>query len=541
MSYIDLDACLNQLKCEYGQQHQNSEILLLSLDQGINIKNRLKCKYCLQAHYGKFESMAIFQVLQAIKDKFMSIENHRLERINEEKQGLIKIKDDITNLKSNLNQILDEFSNLIDQLNVEYDNILGNIQFNLMNEIQEIAEQQYSSINLTLDQFNNKLISIKMSYKEKFQKKLLNIQEQISSIVEKYSQNDSRNKENEIQLIQNNIQRISNIKIKIINNAESNQIIKYQNISEIQCQYCLALAFDYQCKQLAVCSKEYQVEIYNIENGIIQNKQSILQHQNKIYSIIYSKNQNWLVTGTGDGNIYIWKLQDSQWQKFTSQYQHQSTVFCLLLNKKEDILFSSSEDQTIIIWNLDIDQNKLEIRQQINTESGNIYSISLNEQENYLACCSRKSNIMIWENQGQNTQWVLKQIIQLDENLFGFRLGFYGDFLIFQPKNRGICIIYKEESLQFQEFQQLQLNNKESNDEVGLSPIKYSKMKDVMILKHNISIYFIRKQSDQKFQIFGEQINCQNNIHFSTIALNGEYLAQWTNDQKITIYKLDLE
>ncbi|CAD8163987.1 unnamed protein product [Paramecium octaurelia] len=554
MSLRDIDDQIKHLKCEYAQQHGNQEIIQVDVENetGIEKKNRLLCKYCLQTPPGK-NRMGIENVIRVIIEKYKNIEQYRQEKINQEQQQLIEIKSSLQNLQSSIFQILNETNNLIDQLNNELSHLNYKIQVNLVEEIEEVAEQyrvnsmfnDYKSNqnNLIFEEFHKKFSDIKISYQEKFKTKVQNVQVSISNMIEQITKYNNRDEKKEKELIENNISRISRIKII------RDQAVQCSNISEIDCN-CIALAFDYECKCLAVATyKKNVVDIYNIENKKLEDIKSTLNHEAQVYSIIYSKNQNWLATGIATGEVLIWKFQNFEWKKYIGLNAHQRTVFCLLLNQKEDLLFSCSEDESIIIWDLNIAQNTIQKQKEIKVNQGSIFSLTLNKSEDKLACCSRQNCIIIWEYSKNQDQWYRKQDIMSQEFGHGFRIGFYNNtYLIFQPSNNGICIVYEEKDNIFQQFQKLQLNQIDTQDNIGLSPIQYNQTKNIMILKQNQYVYFIRQLSDKNFQIIGDYIKYPNNGHFSAISQNGEYLASCQSSSsddkqsaKLILYKLDYE
>ncbi|CAK78100.1 unnamed protein product (macronuclear) [Paramecium tetraurelia] len=545
MSIIDIDALIENLRCEYGEKHKNSPILEIDLkkQEGIEKKNRLLCGFCIYNFQGGVrESMGVSHVIQAIKEQYKNIEEYRFEQITSEKKLLEKIKLNLVDFQTQLYQILNETGNLIDQCNCELDNLSSNIQFNIMDEIDEVAQQyirikenKYNQNNLIFEEFHKTLTKIRIAYQIKFKNEMKKVEESISNIVHQFTQYNNRDQERENQLIENNIQRIS--RIKIIRDRP----LQHNKISEIYCQYCVALSFDYECKFLAISTQENNVHIYNVENKKLEENIQKLNHENQVYSIIFSKNQNWLVTGISTGGVIIWKFQDSRWEKYVELNVHRKTVFGLLLNQNEDLLFSCSEDESIIIWNLNFAQNVVYKQEKINTNSGSIFSLTLNKSEDRLACCSRLTCVIIWEYSKEQAQWNYKQNIMISQFDFGYRISFYNNYLIFQPSNVGICIVYEEKDNIFQEFQQLQLNCSEPSDKVGLSPIQYNETKNIMILKHSQFVYFIRQQADKNFKIIGDSIQNKNNIHFSALSQNGEYLAWWNQDNKIVLFKLDYE
>ncbi|CAD8077583.1 unnamed protein product [Paramecium sonneborni] len=537
----NLDSQIKSLKCS-KEQHNNSEILELLLDDGIKLEDRFLCKFCIQIQNGWHKKTGIIPVLETIQQQYQDLEKHQTEQLNQEKKYLTQLQEDFKEFQTQIQSTLSEIENLILQLNKELEYTQRIIHINLIEEIELYIKEQTNKKNLDIiENFNQDIQNIKNSYNTKFENKIQNFNLLNCQIFSKYKNNQSRNQEEENKLLENNYVRQSKIKI-IINNGKE-KAIKLNYISEIQCLECSALAFDNETSKLVVCGGQKQIQILKMQDGIIKEKISTLQHNESIFSVVYSKNQNWLAVGTDLGIVKTWKLQNSEWESSPPQYSHKKSVFCLILSKNEDFLFSCSEDQSIIIWSLIIAQNKIQKKQQITTDKGSLFSLSLNDSENKLAACSRKDAIIICEKQSNN-EWILKQIIQLPEKGFGFRLCFYGeDYLIFQPQNEGISKVYQLKDNIFEQRKELEieLQEKEQKDMIGLSPIQYNNFLDVMMLKHANCVYFIKKLSNQKFAIIGSSPKKQNIFHTFTVSQDGQYYAEWTNEKKIYIYRIDYQ
>lgn len=122
-----------------------------------------------------------------------------------------------------------------------------------------------------------------------------------------------------------------------------------------QCQERLLAGHQDYVTSLAPCpdqqtlvsgAKDGEIWVWNYQTG--ERIRKLLGHQAAVRSLLVTANQQHLISADEDGNIYIWQLQSGQMMR--SLPGHTVGVHSLSFAKDEQILMSSSTDGLIIVW-----------------------------------------------------------------------------------------------------------------------------------------------------------------------------------------------
>jgi len=100
---------------------------------------------------------------------------------------------------------------------------------------------------------------------------------------------------------------------------------------------------------LASCSCDQTVKIWSIKSGQYLN--ILNEHTNRVWSVAWSPDGQYLATGGDDHTTRLWHLQTGQCTKIWQG--HSNKLFSLAVNEEAQILAVGSEDQTIKLWNLE--------------------------------------------------------------------------------------------------------------------------------------------------------------------------------------------
>ncbi|CAD8213113.1 unnamed protein product [Paramecium pentaurelia] len=279
--------------------------------------------------------------------------------------------------------------------------------------------------------------------------------------------------------------------------AFSYQIIEANSIK--QQEYCWAVAINKDCSIVAAgCNK--LIKIYEFQQGMLKLNQVLNQHKNNVFTLIFMKQQNQLISG--DQRLIL----ICNW------------IRCIILNNNEDLFISSSDDKTIKFW---VKKNQWIFQQSITDHSSYVNQLSLNEQQNQVISCGYDGLILVIEQSETNKKWIVKQKIQVDS--IGYRLCFINNNLFtFQPINGNLMYLYQINSVskQFTKSKDITINQGNEGSEffsfaniiiisleTSLEITQITK-KDIVQSKNN---YFERIISKVVFML---SLNIQNLVNY---------------------------
>jgi WD40 repeat protein len=75
---------------------------------------------------------------------------------------------------------------------------------------------------------------------------------------------------------------------------------------------------------------------------------TLQQHSDAVTCLVFSPNGKTLVSGSNDGKIMEWKINDKESQTFPEQ--HRRGVTSIAISPDGETLISGGRDQTIKIW-----------------------------------------------------------------------------------------------------------------------------------------------------------------------------------------------
>lgn len=131
----------------------------------------------------------------------------------------------------------------------------------------------------------------------------------------------------------------------------------------------------------------------NEHRNFIQEKlkRTLIGHTETVFSIVVSRDGQWLVSGGADSTIRIWTL--SGWADPQVLCGHHGWVNTIALNSAETLLASGGSDGTLKIWHFPTGQLLL----SDSAHRKMIRSIIFNPQSNQLASIGNDGEIKLWE------------------------------------------------------------------------------------------------------------------------------------------------
>ncbi len=144
------------------------------------------------------------------------------------------------------------------------------------------------------------------------------------------------------------------------------------------------------------------VKLWSVNDTSIVIEKYFLRHQDKVYSVDISADDNYIISGSADKTIKLWKINGTTNNagKITESKVfrgHEKAVKSVAFNPKGDLIVSGSEDATIKVWK--IKDGKV-LHKFDNTNGGHISSVEcvvFSNKGKYIASGSSDKTIKLWD------------------------------------------------------------------------------------------------------------------------------------------------
>lgn len=134
-------------------------------------------------------------------------------------------------------------------------------------------------------------------------------------------------------------------------------------------------------------------EIRTINYKELKETHRFQAHETSVYSLLYLKEKNVLVSGGQDANLRFWKLKSDE--ELLSIPAHNFSIYSL--TRSDKFLFSGSRDGSIKVWNI----NSLEMVQKVDRFSGghmkSVNGLIYSKSKNQLFSVSDDHKIIAWK------------------------------------------------------------------------------------------------------------------------------------------------
>ncbi|CAD8200161.1 unnamed protein product [Paramecium pentaurelia] len=479
----------------YCQKKHGQQIHLVVLDPKLEKNQRLQCNQCLENFESNAKTIGLKKVIKIIEDiidkNFKNLENITQQTV-QDLSICIKTQDwtqDLLAQREQYNQysFYDELDCFIKNQNTNYDSNIA--------RIYNINRSWKTKLSNNLNQYIQD--QDKVNFRE-IKQKIININ--CSNLYQKYE-----------------------IKLKSIDQSVQQKI------------QCNSIVFDFS-GSIMVSTEENDIKVWRFLDGKIKMLKKLQGHTNWVFCLVYSKKQNFFISGAEDKTIRCWKqLNQTEWISSQPYQQHTDFVTCIILNSNENILFSGSKDKSIKAWKVDFNKNILTYMYSLDKHDNKVMALSLNQSETQLVSCGQNKNqIIIWEK-GKQNEFQFKHFVKQSIQEEGLKIQFI-------KENQFIWITGGKEKDKLQVFELKEGGYIENQDKAiqlitnnlivdqYLFPIVYNKERNLIIVRHKTFIYIIREMDNGKFEIV-DQLNCDTIEIYGTITNNGQYLIYW--DQKI--------
>ncbi|KAL4465097.1 hypothetical protein ABPG73_022594 [Tetrahymena malaccensis] len=168
-------------------------------------------------------------------------------------------------------------------------------------------------------------------------------------------------------------------------------------IEEVQYEknQLLSVAFD-EKKDIVALGSKINCRVYDIQTKL-KKMQIIEGHSQRISSVVFSPNGQYLATGSVDSTCKIWKIISNQnFMLFKVLEGHSGEVCSVTFSSDNKYLATSSQDKTVKIWEL---ERQFQLIHTLQDHSLQVTQLAFSNDNKYLATVSYDKTCRIWSCQ----------------------------------------------------------------------------------------------------------------------------------------------
>lgn len=134
--------------------------------------------------------------------------------------------------------------------------------------------------------------------------------------------------------------------------------------------------------------------IYIIDSNSFSIKKKIEHHKNSVFSVAYSPDGKYLLSGSRDAHLCVWDVNNN-YELISTFPAHYYTINDIAFNSENTLIATASRDKTIKIW----DASDFSFLKKLDAaEGGHINSVNkLFWNGNQLISCSDDRSLIVWE------------------------------------------------------------------------------------------------------------------------------------------------
>ncbi|XP_049854679.1 protein FAN-like [Schistocerca gregaria] len=180
--------------------------------------------------------------------------------------------------------------------------------------------------------------------------------------------------------------------LKMYTVAEKRQV-RSVALSEMALSSCVILPDD---KTLLVGSWDNNVLLYNLEFGRMVD--SVRAHEDAVACIVWGSKSEVLVTGSWDCSVRIWKDISSGKKikpatSLVAELEHDARITCLSIASNNKRLVSGTKDGDLLLWSLE----NYTLERKLPGHQGTVFAASFSPDESKLISCSEDRTFKIFD------------------------------------------------------------------------------------------------------------------------------------------------
>ncbi|CAD8162179.1 unnamed protein product [Paramecium octaurelia] len=234
------------------------------------------------------------------------------------------------------------------------------------------------------------------------------------------------------------------------------------------------------------------IQAFQVKQQINPKLIGTLEQKEQCNAIVFDPKGNIMVSACGN-KIKIWNFQNNLIQDVNSLLKHQKKLLVWYIAKQAIILFLDQvmdhldygRKRIIIndlvlnlivriingficrlfdqVWSIDFINNKLTFLYSLLIHTSDVNSISLNESETVLVSCGHDSLIIIWQKDVEN-QWAFYEFVIMIENIISFKImqNFQKQIIFKYVINRNcFCDFYRPQVINIRKWISYQVNKED--------------------------------------------------------------------------------
>ncbi|GAA0891561.1 hypothetical protein GCM10009122_12400 [Fulvivirga kasyanovii] len=146
--------------------------------------------------------------------------------------------------------------------------------------------------------------------------------------------------------------------------------------------------------------KENYIIIIDLEKG--KQIATAIGHTNVINSLDFTGDGKYLASGSDDGTIRVWKVDNTERLRTVTTIEVGKRVTGLSFNNKTQSLAVASDNKNVLLYNLkglDSGVKKFPL-QELKKHKGIVNKISVSPDGSYMASCSLENELILWKADG---------------------------------------------------------------------------------------------------------------------------------------------
>ncbi|UUM20726.1 NACHT domain-containing protein [Mycoavidus sp. SF9855] len=133
------------------------------------------------------------------------------------------------------------------------------------------------------------------------------------------------------------------------------------------------------------------IQLYETEN--LQKVHTYAEHRNRVSSVAFSGDSNWLVSGSWDNTVRLWSVSDNNRSLVHTYSEHKDWVISVAFSEDSKWLASGSYDKTVKLWNVFNDRSL--VHTYVGHE-GEVNSVAFSKDSQWLASGSNDKTVRLW-------------------------------------------------------------------------------------------------------------------------------------------------